>query len=79
MSFIDVQERFAESLAAQREERHLTILEFCELVGIGPSSYDYYTRGGGMPTLYTAIMIAQRLGIGLDELVGAGERRAKRG
>ena len=78
MSFIDVQERFAESLAAQREERHLTILEFCELVGIGPSSYDYYTRGSGMPTLDTAIMIAQRLGISLDELVGA-ERRAKRG
>ncbi len=79
MSFLDVQERFAESLAALREERHLTVDEFCELVGIGASSYNYYVREGGMPTLYTAIMIAQRLGISLDRLVAAGERREKRG
>lgn len=79
MSFLDVQERFAASLVALREERNMTIDEFCEFCGIGKSSYDYYVRQGGMPTLYTAMVIADRLGLTLDQLLSAGERRGKRG
>lgn len=79
MSFLDVQERFAASLVALREERNMTIDEFCEFCGIGKSSYDYYVRQGGMPTLYTSMMIAERLGLSLDQLIRAGERRGKRG
>lgn len=79
MSFLDVQERFAASLVALREERNMTIDEFCEFCGIGKSSYDYYVRQGGMPTLYTSMMIAERLGLTLDQLIRAGKRRGKHG
>ena len=43
--------------------------EFAEFVGIGERTVYYYEQGRRMPQLYTAMLIAEKLGISLDDLL----------
>lgn len=72
MSYENAQQRLAERLEEIRTKRHMTIREFCELIDIHYNSYTFYTRGGGMPNLYTTMRIAAALGLTVDQLLGIG-------
>ena len=70
MSYQDAQQRLADRLEQIRTERGMTKKEFCRLCGIGANSYTFYTKGGGMPNLYTTMQIAAALGLSIDQLIG---------
>lgn len=69
-TYAEVQRRFASRLEAFREQLGLTKRQFAWRCGITIHNYDYYTNKGGMPNLYTAMMIAERLGLTLDQMIG---------
>lgn len=70
MTFDDVQDRFAQRIEAFRDQTGMTKRQFCRRIGVNINAYDYYINKGGMPTLYTAVLISERLGITLDQLMG---------
>lgn len=78
MSYMDAQLHFARRLRDLRKESGLTIRQFCDRCSISAYSYNYYTRRGGMPNLYTAMMIAAAFGMTLDQLLGIRGRQATR-
>ena len=59
---------FARSIAGWREKLDMNADDFAEYVGISRSTLYNYESGRCMPQLYTAILIAQKLGIPLDDL-----------
>lgn len=70
MSYEAAQEYFVDRMERIRADKGLTKKEFSELLGIPKSSYDYYTNKGGMPTLYSVMLMADGLGLTLDHLLG---------
>lgn len=70
MSFEAAQEHFRRKVEDLREANNLTVREFCSKCGISTNTYHYYLYRGGMPTLYTVMMIADAFGMTPDELLG---------
>lgn len=70
MSYRDAQERFTRRVLSLREDSGLTVRQFCDKCGISTASYNYYVNVGGMPNLYTAMLIAGAFGLTLDQLMG---------
>ena len=59
---------FARSIAGWREKLDMNADDFAEYVGISRSTLYNYESGRCMPQLYTAILIAQKLNVPLDDL-----------
>lgn len=70
MSYEAAQQHFVNRLETIRERRGLTKKAFSLFLGMSPYCYDYYVSRGGMPGLYTAMQIAEKLGMTLDEMLG---------
>ena len=70
VSYEAAQARFAERIDLFRHDKQMTKKDFCALIGISVSNYDYYVGGYGMPNLYTAMVIAEALDVTLDQLLG---------
>lgn len=70
MSYEAVHARFVDRIETIRCQKRMTKKDFCKLCGINISNYDYYVREGGMPNLYTTLLIADALGMSLDQLMG---------
>lgn len=70
MSYEAAQMRFVERLESIRAAKGLTKKNFGKLIGVSGFTYDYYVNKGGMPNLYTAMVMAERLGLTLDQLLG---------
>ena len=47
----------------------MDVEEFAEFVGTSERTIYYYEQGRCMPQLYTALLIAEKLGTSLDDLV----------
>lgn len=60
---------FAASLKQRRKSMHMSTYQFSELLGIARQSLMKYENGEFMPQLYTALRMANNLGISVDELV----------
>ena len=77
MSYENVQQHFRRRLVDIRESNNMTVREFCEKCGLSTNTYNYYVHRGGMPTLYTVMMIADRCGMTVDQLLGikGGEKK----
>jgi transcriptional regulator with XRE-family HTH domain len=61
--------RFAIAIRRWRGRLNMEVEEFAEFVGIGERTIYYYEQGRRMPQLYTAMLIAEKLGISLDDLL----------
>ena len=61
---------FACAIAERREEYDMTQKEFAAFIGVSVNTLQNYESGRYLPTLYTAILIANKLGTSLDVLVG---------
>ncbi len=65
----EMMRNFARSIAGWREKLDMSADDFAEYVGVSRSTLYNYESGRCMPQLYTAILIAQKLGTPLDDLV----------
>lgn len=66
----DCMMNFANAISCRREEFDMTQKEFAAYIGVSVNTLQNYESGRYLPTLYTAILIANRLGTSLDRLVG---------
>ena len=61
--------RFALAIQRWRFRLDMDVKEFADFVGTSKRTIHYYERGRCMPQLYTAMLIAEKLGISLDDLL----------
>lgn len=59
-----------ESIRAARVKLGMQQKELANIAGVSAWSISKYETGKGLPTLYTAICIADAIGMTLDELIG---------
>ena len=62
-------ERFGAAIKRWRSRLRMSGKEFGEFVGISENTIYNYECGRCMPQLYTAMLIAEKLGISLDDLL----------
>lgn len=60
---------FAFAIARWRQRLDMTPAEFAEYIGTSTNTIYNYENGRSMPQLYTARMIAEKLGVSIDELL----------
>ena len=65
----DFMKRFSTAIARWRKRLGMTAQEFADFVGISKNTIHNYENGRCMPQLYTAMLIAERLGTSLDGLI----------
>ena len=65
----EMMRNFARSIAGWREKLDMNADDFAEYVGVSRSTLYNYESGRCMPQLYTAILIAQKLNVPLDDLI----------
>ena len=70
MSYEAAHEQLVKRLEAIREKRNMSKKAFSLMLGLSPYAYDYYISHGGMPNLYTAMVMAKSLGMTLDQMLG---------
>lgn len=75
MSYEAAHDRLIRRLENIREKKNMGVREFSRFLGLSEYTYHYYKEKGGMPTLYTAMIIAEKLGMTLDQLLGIGGKK----
>ena len=65
----DINKRFAAAITRWRRRLNMNAKEFAEFVGTCENTIYNYESGRYMPQLYTAMLIAERLGTTLDDLL----------
>lgn len=75
---------FGRGITVARKARGISQMALGEECGLASSTLSHIECGKGGATLTTAIIISQRLGVGIDKLIAIGEktppekRRARR-
>ena len=64
-----VSTRFAKAIVRWRKRLNMNAKEFADFVGISENTVYNYESGRCMPQLYTAMLIAEKLGTSLDGLL----------
>ena len=65
----EISKRFAVAITRWRQRLNMNAREFAEFVGTSENTIYNYESGRYMPQLYTAMLIAERLGTTLDGLL----------
>ena len=65
----DVVRNFARAIRGWRCRLDMDAKEFAEFIGTSEKTIYNYERGRSMPQLYTAMQIAEKLGVSLDGLL----------
>lgn len=65
----DFMRRFSEAIIRWRRRLDMSPKEFAAFVGTSENTIYNYENGRCMPQLYTAMLIAERLGTSLDGLI----------
>ena len=65
----DVTKRFAAAITRWRRRLKMNKKEFADFIGTSRNTIHNYESGHYMPQLYTAMVIAEKLGISLDDLL----------
>ena len=65
----DFAKRFGCAITRWRKRLGMTAKEFGDFVGASENTIYNYERGRCMPQLYTAMLIAEKLGVSLDDLL----------
>jgi len=69
-SVYDIQKSISENIKRFRAENHMSALDLHEISGAGERSIQEYTALRSMPSLYNAYLLADAMGISVDELIG---------
>ena len=65
----DFLRRFAIAIRRWRSRLNMDVKEFADFIGASERTIYYYECGRCMPNLYTAMLIAEKLGVSLDGLI----------
>ena len=65
----DFSKKFATAIIRWRKRLNMNAREFAEFVGTSENTIYNYENGRCMPQLYTAMLIAEKLGTSLDGLI----------
>ena len=65
----DINKKFAAAITRWRRRLNMNAKEFADFVGTSENTIYNYESGRYMPQLYTAMLIAERLGTTLDGLL----------
>jgi transcriptional regulator with XRE-family HTH domain len=65
----DFTRRFGSAITRWRKRLNMNAREFAEFVGTSENTIYNYENGRCMPQLYTAMLIAEKLGTSLDGLL----------
>lgn len=65
----DLTQRFAIAITRWRKRLNMNAREFAEFIGTSENTIYNYENGRCMPQLYTAMLIAEKLGTSLDGLI----------
>ena len=65
----DFAKRFGSAIARWRKRLGMTAKEFADFVGTNEKTIYNYEHGRYLPQLYTAMLIAEKLGVSLDDLL----------
>ena len=65
----DFTERFSSAIIRWRWRLGMSAQEFAAFVGTSENTIYNYENGRCMPQLYTAMLIAEKLGVSLDDLL----------
>ena len=65
----DFSKKFAVAIIRWRKRLNMNAREFAEFVGTSENTIYNYENGRCMPQLYTAMLIAEKLGTSLDGLI----------
>ena len=65
----DFKKRFACAITRWRKRLGMTAKEFADFVGTNEKTIYNYEHGRYLPQLYTAMLIAEKLGVSLDDLL----------
>ena len=65
----DITKKFASAITRWRKRLNMNAQEFADFVGTSENTIYNYEKGRCMPQLYTAMLIAERLGTSLDGLL----------
>ena len=65
----DITKRFSTAIIRWRKRLGMNAQEFADFVGTSENTIYNYENGRCMPQLYTAVLIAERLGTSLDGLL----------
>lgn len=68
---------FAENLKKARLKSGYTQLELAQVGGIAQPQYAQYEMGLKLPNVITASLIAKKLNVSLDDLVGGDDGKAE--
>ena len=69
MNELDITKRFSTAITRWRKRLGMNAQEFADFVGTSENTIYNYENGRCMPQLYTAMLIAERLGTSLDGLI----------
>ena len=61
--------RFGKALRKWRGRLNMEVKEFADFIGASERTIYYYEQGQGKPSLYTAMLIAEKLSISLDDFL----------
>ena len=61
--------RFGIAIRRWRGRLNMDVKEFADFIGTSERTIYYYEQGRCMPQLYTAMLIAEKLGTSLDGLI----------
>ena len=60
---------FARAISRWRKRLGMSAEDFAAFIGVSENTIYNYESGRSMPQLYTAMLIAERLGVSLDDLL----------
>ena len=69
MTELEFTSKFASAITRWRKRLDMTAAEFAAFIGISENTVYNYESARSMPQLYTAMLIAERLGTSLDGLL----------
>lgn len=69
MTELEFTTKFASAITRWRKRLNMSAAEFGKFVGTSDNTIYNYEKGHSMPQLYTAMLIAERLGVSIDEFL----------
>jgi DNA-binding XRE family transcriptional regulator len=69
MTELEFTSKFASAITRWRKRLDMTAAEFAAFIGISENTVYNYESARSMPQLYTAMLIAERLGVSIDEFL----------
>ena len=62
--------RFARNIRSLRQEQRMTQARLANMLHVTPQAVSKWERGAAVPDIRTVLLIAMKLGVSMDDLMG---------